>query len=676
MIRRNLFLLLFVFSSSAVLNAQTKDLRKLIVRDYNYATETDMYSNHAPDKSLNAGKSNSVSNPKEIIDYEYAWGAVNIHSEKEGDIYSWATTDRIAYDSDGNIISVGLFANSADFSPEGNFGSVIDTAYLNNQSLHMSYIKKTDAEGNYLWHVKIDRRYTYSGGNPGDRDLVVDKNNNIYVRDIFIDTLTIGNFNIIPDVNPYYPENSHYCILKFNENGELLWYKTYPAYGVFITSLAVDNNENLYIGGSLQKTVDLDPGEGEDIQTPPQSWNWTSAESLMLVKLDADGNYVWGKSQFGEGHLIPKIKSMKIKDDKLYLAASVSRADQINAYNNSNNGPYYEQPLGPTDFDPDENNEELFLVGFQSVAIIKVDLDANYIFGKALNVINDTTFYTYFIPWDIELDSQDNICLLATGTNDVHCIDADPGDDTVALCLNTNFAEGTILLKLDNQGNYVNSFEIPDDVSAVNFIVEVPSLLVNSNGDLIIGKTFNQHTSSAGPYDIDIDPGEGVFLVTGNYNNTFVASYDNDLNFKWGGQFFDNGGNWFKASAINNDDQIIFTAQQWFNQDVDMNIFDGEDIRQEPNLFPFVAVYNSLATSVASTDDESTAEVYPTPSNGIIHINTNENTNLEVIDVTGKVIMKEELLNGNSTIEISNKGVYLLKFTSKKNNYCKKVIIE
>ena len=670
---KNLLLFLFTLSLSPFLIAQTEDIKNLIDKEYNYATETDIYISQEPSNLINSSKSTTTLN----VDYEYAWGAVNVHSMNTTNTYSYSITQHLDYDSSNNIISFGVFTNDADFNPEGNSGSIIDDTGSIDPGYRLSFLKKTDENGEYLWHVKINtNRSTIA--NVGNKNLVIDNNNNIYVSDIFEGTLTIGNYSVTPSVNPYDSYNRHYCILKFSPNGDLLWAKTYPVGAVFIESLAVDENENLYIGGGLNKTdIDLDPGAGVDLQSPPlnPNWSWTISQSLMLIKLDTNGDYVWGKSQFGEGHVTPKIMSMKIKNDKLYLMASVSRADQINSYTNSNNGPFYQQTLGPTDFDPSANSEETFLVGFQSVAVIKLDLDANFIFGKAVNIIDDISFHNNFTPWDIELDSQDNIFLLATATNFDHTIDADPDAGVAALDLTPNFIEGTILIKLDSQGNYINAFEIPDDVDSNNFIVEEPSLLINSSNDLIIGKTFEGQTSSVGPFDIDIDPGAGVFLVNGMNNNTFIASYDNDLNFKWGGQFYNNGGNWFGSSAINNNNQIIFAAQQWYNRNIDMNIFDGEDFRQEPNLFSYLAVYNPITASVTESI-KSSINVYPNPSNGIIHINTTENTALEVIDISGKVIMKKQLLNGDSTLKMFEKGIYFLKFSSDNNNYYKKVIIK
>ena len=76
-------------------------------------------------------------------------------------------------------------------------------------------------------------------------------------------------------------------------------------------------------------------------------------------------------------------------------------------------------------------------------------------------------------------------------------------------------------------------------------------------------------------------------------------------------------------------------------------------------------------TNSASTNElqENITTVYPNPANNLLHIdisntaNTAENTNITVVDITGKTIATHQLQTGSNTIDISklSNGTYFIK---------------
>ncbi len=67
--------------------------------------------------------------------------------------------------------------------------------------------------------------------------------------------------------------------------------------------------------------------------------------------------------------------------------------------------------------------------------------------------------------------------------------------------------------------------------------------------------------------------------------------------------------------------------------------------------------------------------IYPNPSNGVFTVNTTEVYNLQVLDLTGKVI-STQVLNGNGSVSINNAGVYFLKFSNANNSFVQRVIVK
>lgn len=77
---------------------------------------------------------------------------------------------------------------------------------------------------------------------------------------------------------------------------------------------------------------------------------------------------------------------------------------------------------------------------------------------------------------------------------------------------------------------------------------------------------------------------------------------------------------------------------------------------------------NVYKTSLSSTGMENNQlvdfKVFPNPSNGVLNIQLNESKDdrhIKVFDFSGRVVYETDCINGNCSIEINEKGLYLLK---------------
>lgn len=255
-----------------------------------------------------------------------------------GQALNWATgtqgqggveTYEVDFDSEGNVYSVGDFIDTVDFDPSDN-EHILSFHYDPSMGYESDgYIQKMDANGNHLWAYRFG-----SFRSDALTSIMVDNENNLYVLGHFSDTV---DFDLKETIHEIETESIKAgCVIKYDNEANLLWTYIFESYhnlygithdndgNVYITGetntghifiaklspsgillwahefgesnavgLAIDCDEenNVYISGTFDKTVDFDPSvdeyiiEGEPFQ-----------KRILYLKLSTDGNFVWAKS--------------------------------------------------------------------------------------------------------------------------------------------------------------------------------------------------------------------------------------------------------------------------------------------------------------------------------------------------------------------------------------------
>lgn len=101
-----------------------------------------------------------------------------------------------------------------------------------------------------------------------------------------------------------------------------------------------------------------------------------------------------------------------------------------------------------------------------------------------------------------------------------------------------------------------------------------------------------------------------------------------------------------------------------------------------------LTVYNNCFTDSSSSYvkamvldidrvDLTTLNIYPNPAKENITIRVNRSTNIEIVDVYGKVVLRRRLLEGNNVFDISNfeSGVYFVRTLTVGEKLTRKVIV-
>lgn len=186
----------------------------------------------------------------------------------------------IAVDGDDNVIVGGSFlSNVIDIDP----GPNVYNLYRQGGGFDV-FLIKLNTTGDFVWGGAVTAEYPY--------DIKTDAANNIYVTGLFAGTVDFdpgpGTYNLTSATSA-----SDAFICKLNPAGQLTWAKQLAGASgsfSFAKAMALDNSGNVYTSGYISGTFDMDPGPNTATATS------VAAGGPFVSKLDADGNYIWGKT--------------------------------------------------------------------------------------------------------------------------------------------------------------------------------------------------------------------------------------------------------------------------------------------------------------------------------------------------------------------------------------------
>src|SRR6218665_1386492 len=407
-----------------------------------------------------------------------------------------------------------------------------------------------------------------NGGESG-HGIVADASGNVYYT---------GGFTGLADMDPgsgtYTLSSTVYTgfLSKLDAAGNFIWSKniaeTYTnslsSYG---QALALDTLGNIYLTGTFNGTVDLDPGPATatfacnnttddffiskfdpagnllwtgvfggsateyvtsiavdqfgncyatgsfgstvDFDPGPGSFNLSAVNNdVFVLKLNASGNLVWAKHM--QSTTIDG--SMHVKTDA-----------QSNVYATG----WFRSTV---DFDPGPGSYPLTAIGYNDAFILKLDASGNLVWVRQLGVVNgDNTGFA------LEADAAGNV--YATGYFFSTC-DFDPGPGSYTLSPVGSY--DTYVLKLNAAGNFV----WVKSYGGSN--LDVPwALTLDKNYDVYLAGFFQNQ--------VDFDPGAGTFTLstasnfTATNSNGYICKLDSTGNFIWAGSF---GGSHSTTTSI------------------------------------------------------------------------------------------------------------------------------
>jgi len=302
-----------------------------------------------------------------------------------------------------NVLVTGYFDSTVDFDPgDGVFN-------LTSSGIYDAFVLKLNADGNFLWAKRF-------GGSSVDIGYSIYSN----AQGVYVTGRFQGACNFNPDGGDFIMTATGLIdifTLKLTVSGDFLWAKQFGTTGANIgEAIAVDEFDNSYTLARFKETVDFDPSGAV--------YNLTSfgSDDAVIVKLDADGNFIWAKQMGGTSTEEP---------------AELVLDDDGNIYTTG----YFS---GTADFDPGSGTGYLTSQGSFDVFATKWDADGDFIWAKSLGGSGNND------GKGLAVDTSGNVYLSGIFTN---TLDADPSSGTFPL---TSYGGNDIYaVKLNSNGDFV-----------------------------------------------------------------------------------------------------------------------------------------------------------------------------------------------------------------------------
>lgn len=366
----------------------------------------------------------------------------------------------IEVDAAGNVYSVGYFSGTVDFDP----GPGVFELTTNGQ--FDIGISKLDANGNFVWAKKV-------GGANSDLaySLILDQTDNICITGNFIGVVDFDPGPAIANLDGNGTLGECF-ILKLTAGGDFIWAKEIDGNYSVGSTISKDATGSLYVCGVYNLTADLDPGVGV--------YNVTSADAgtdAFVIKLDASGGFVWGRSFGGPG--TQTCESVETDaSGNVYLAG------------------YFPFTV---DFDPGVGIFEMTATGSSDAFVLKLDASGNFVWAKAFSGTAAENAN------DLAVDALGNVYV--TGLFQA-TTDFDPGAGVFNL---TTISNDVYVAKLDAAGNFGWALQFSTGFSNTGL-----SIFVRSNGNIY---TTGQFQGSG-----DFDPGPGTTALNSANGRTYIVN--------------------------------------------------------------------------------------------------------------------------------------------------------
>lgn len=267
-------------------------------------------------------------------------------------------------------------------------------------------------------------------------------------------------------------------LAKYDSSGNFLWVRTWGAAASVSHTEAytvITSNNEVVIGFySVAAAMDLDPGVG--VVT-----TFVAAGTAIFVKVDNDGNYIWGKRTASSG----VIKGLVIdENDHFYLSGTFQNT---------------------ADFNPGSGSNTLSSSGLTDVFIAKYDTSGSFIWARKIGG-SGTEILT-----KLHMDNKNNLFL--AGRFNSNTLDLNPNGGVNNVSHTSNY--DSFICKLDSNSTHLWSGSFSGTSSEF-----INAIATSNDGDVYLGGTYS------GQFDADIGGGVQTIATPGISDDIFFLKLD------------------------------------------------------------------------------------------------------------------------------------------------------
>ena len=473
---------------------------------------------------------------------------------------------------------------------------------------------------------------------------VTDDSGNLYLTGFYF-----GTIDVDPEKSVYNLTSNgstDVFIIKLSPLKKLIWAKSIGGIGEDGSyKICLDKNDNLFITGVFENSVDFDPSSGQSILSSNGYYD------VFVIKMKTNGGFLWAKS-FG-GFDDEYIRDMVLgKSGEIILTGSFN---------------------GNVDFDPSSLMNSLTSNGYD-IFISKLDANGNFIsvikiggvsqdFAKCLSIDDSANLYisgTFAQTVDFDPGAA-TFNLTSNGMNDIFLLKLKSSGDFVwAYSFGGVLNDDIRTIKVLNGNLYVSGWNMSKcdfdpgsgiinytPVGAIDLFISkfslngnllwvrnaggigselIDDIATDSNGDLYLTGYFTENLK------IKIN-NDSVSLMSNGFRNILFIKMNALGDFIWASEFGSNSTDYGTDILISSDDQITLCGA--FSNSVNFDKSGGVNLAESKGATDiFIVSFTDNTTGVKLfLEENKNITIFPNPSNGRVNITCDDFNKLKFIEI-------------------------------------------